>query len=132
MQHWYINSMSIYRPTINNEEVRKLHPDIEKAIAHIDEKIKELRTAKATLIDAFGSSNQSLPLSQRDQPLGLRPFGLPSEGTRKEKGPLTRGEIKSHLPHDFPEGSISFALNDKDLFVNKDGKWHLTDAIKKS
>lgn len=101
-----------------------MHPDIEKAINLIDEKITELQKAKQTLLEAFGDGinriqppvprffrRESPPLTRRDMLINLL----------KNEGALSRAEIleKTH----FPLGTVATILNDKETFSNKDGKW---------
>jgi hypothetical protein len=47
----------------------------------------------------------------------------------KEHGPLTRREIIQKTG--FPEGTLSFVLNDKKKFYSKDDKWHLVEKREK-
>ncbi len=48
----------------------------------------------------------------------------------KEHGPLTRREIIQKTG--FPEGTISFVLNDKKRFYSKDDKWYLVEEEKRN
>jgi len=112
-----------------------MHPDIEKAINLIDHQITELQRAKRTLIEAFGERtvqvDSKLPLSSL-----LLQRTKKTKRTRRqavvkllqEEGPFTRSEILQKTG--IPLGTVSFILNDKTTFRNKDGKWHLAETIK--
>jgi hypothetical protein len=112
----------------------KMIPEIQKALSMIDEKISELKAAKIALINAFGNGSQQP--SQKTSVQFVKSKVNIAEGTRKDevvkllqaKGPLTRSEIKNSVT--FPEGTLSYVLLDKELFINKDGKWHLAEASK--
>jgi hypothetical protein len=106
-----------------------MHPDIEKTINLIDHKIIELQKAKRTLLEAFGEGGIGTDRIQPPIPRLLKRRPL----TRKEvvinllgsEGPLSRSEIleKTHIPL----GTVATILNDKTIFENKEGKWHLVE-----
>jgi hypothetical protein len=109
-----------------------MHPDIEKTISMIDRQISDLQRAKKTLIEVFGEKETQ----NADKITQSLPFPKSTKITRKEavikflqeQGPLSRGEIvkKSGIP----VGTVSFILNDKTRFTNKDGKWHVIESEK--
>jgi len=104
--------------------------DIQRAIERIDEKIRELQEAKQTLVQTFGATRRRVSL--------LPPPQMPDSirATRKEAikkallmaGPQSKAEIIKATG--FPEGTVSYVLNDKDVFKNLDGKWHLVEGGK--
>ena len=116
-----------------------IHPDIEKAIRLIDQKITELNKAKMTLLEAFGEKPtlQGNRFTQSSSPRFIRIPKKSSKLTRreaiikllKEEGPLSRSEILKKTS--FPRGTIAFVLNDKDMFFSKDGLWHLAGEQEK-
>lgn len=100
--------------------------ELDKMLKRIDQKIKALETAKRVLIEEFGDKSQtSLPLELVAGPATVK------EETAKERivkllieeGPLRRKEIRRKTG--MPVGTIAFNLNDKNVFYNLDGKWHL-------
>jgi len=112
-----------------------MNQDIEKAIRLIDDKIKELEHARQTLIDLFGGSadSQAKTVSTESSTsvvirrAHVQEPRLSRKKTiinlLKEKGPLGKKDIQTLTG--MPRGSVSFSLNDKDVFYSKDHKWHL-------
>ena len=111
-----------------------MHPDIEKAIGLIDRKIAGLQRVRQTLLDEFGDKN--IPTDNKMPfPSSLAKKTKKTKKTRRldvikllqEEGPLARPEILRKTG--FPVGTISFILNDKTTFENKNGKWQLIEVI---
>ncbi len=108
--------------------------DIAKAIERIDKKIKSLNQAKRILLEEFGGEEIAMSKRTKCSTPSLN-FNKPGGKTRKEvlkelivvNGPLTRREIIEKTG--FPKGTLAYVLNDKNLFCNIDGKWHLTKDL---
>jgi hypothetical protein len=101
-----------------------MHPDIARAISVIDSQIRELEKAKRILIDTFGESNSGVSTIHAPQHL-LRKKTRKDEVVKliREAGALSRGEIVHKTG--IPVGTVSFILNNKSLFINRNGKWDL-------
>jgi hypothetical protein len=113
-----------------------VNQDILKAIQTLDQRIANLQEIKRRLADEFG-----IVLSQESAPTELRQMMLPADQgemglvekkSRKRSleeflrthGPKTRQEIIEGTG--FPEGTVSYCLNDKSIFVQlADGRWTL-------
>jgi hypothetical protein len=108
-----------------------MHPDIEKAIGLIDRKIAGLQRVKQTLLDEFGEKAVSVDnktfLSPRKTKKVKKTRKVAIMKLLHEEGPLARSEILQKTG--FPLGTVSFILNDKTTFSNKDGKWQLIEEI---
>lgn len=107
--------------------------EIRKAIEIIDQKIFALYEARNRLETAFGVPNDETVrgIFAKSYVRLLRS----DENSRKaklarflsENGPMTRAEIVTNLG--FPEGTISYCLNDKSMFKKlHDGRWGLESA----
>lgn len=99
--------------------------EIEQAISLIDQKIASLKKLRDQLADEFGRGAVIVkPLTE---------VRMPSNGQRwlsrkaqvehflKEHGPSTRSEIIHGTG--IPVGTVSYALNDQEMFVSREGKW---------
>jgi len=99
--------------------------DINTIVEAIDKKIKSLAQAKKVLLEEFGNgtvqATLKLPSFETEGKTETRKESIIR--ILKENGPLARKDIKAKTG--FPSGTIAFTLNDKDTFVNKNGKWDL-------
>jgi hypothetical protein len=99
--------------------------ELERMIKQIDQKIRALETAKQVLLDEFGEKH--LPATQLPMPKG----GGSRAETAKERivrlleeaGPLSRKNIRAMTG--MPLGTVSYNLNDKNVFYSMNNKWHL-------
>lgn len=109
-----------------------MEPNIKEAIGLIErqinahlERVEKLKQAKKTLIEESNSNGAERPVSQSSS------FNYENTGTRKDQvvsllkveGRLSRNEILEKTG--LPIGTISYVLNDKNLFSHSHGKWFL-------
>ncbi|HYA92189.1 MAG TPA: hypothetical protein VEK32_11905 [Thermodesulfobacteriota bacterium] len=113
-----------------------MHPDIEKAIELIENKISELQRAKQTLLEAFGEksiNSKTQPLLFQTQKTVNRKFGSTRRDAvlqlLKEQGPLPRFEIIRKIG--IPRGTLATILNDKNVFTSKNHKWNVLEPKEK-
>lgn len=93
--------------------------DIDRLIKLVDKEIEELSSTKRALIEMF-----NVPVLEKTRKRkGRRKPAIIK--LLKERGPLTRGEIIKYTG--FPEGTVAYILNDKSVFVSKNGKWYLVE-----
>jgi hypothetical protein len=113
---------------------KMMNQEISRIIEMIDRKIRALTQARQTLIDEFGDGKTELlpPLRRTTPSLA----DVRQQMTRKDavikllrdEGPLSRKEIIDKTG--FPEGTIAYVLNDKDVFISMEDKWHLVEETK--
>jgi hypothetical protein len=105
-----------------------MNPDIQKALAIIDQRIENLVDIRTKLAEEFGSA----PETTRSAPKLLATNTSNGNGslTRKqqlvafltEHGPAKRGKINAESG--IPKGTVAALLN-KPGFVRRFGKWHV-------
>ena len=113
-----------------------MNPVIKSALDEIDLKIKELEEAKRVLRNAFGIEGENkqtklfvtrtTPVPQVAEKVDKTRKDEVASLLRKDPG-LSRGEIQEKTG--IPVGTISFVLNDKETFGNRDGKWYLKEQM---
>lgn len=101
---------------------------LDSKIATIEQELTRLKAFRKTFVREFGASEEPYlfsetpaisdlsdikPLSRRDAVVKLL----------QERGPMVRREIKKMTG--FTHGTLSYVLNHKNIFINRDGKWDL-------
>lgn len=86
----------------------------------IDERIAALTQIRKKIVEEFGEKKTIKEKTTRNKPSKRKGHVI---GLIQTYGPLRRAQIIKETG--FPAGTIAYVLNDKSIFYNMDGKWHL-------
>lgn len=95
----------------------------------VDKRLAKLQQIRSLIVEEFGESSNGTSAKVIRKPRRIQsPVGggrkIQLRDWLKKNGPATRGEIIKNSG--LPEGTISGYLStEKDLFENRDGKWHV-------
>ncbi len=117
-----------------------MHSDIAKAIELIDQRIAALQNIRTQLAREFGGDEAERSVAR---PVSLSPstFQQSSPPRSNGRGHLNRkGQVAEFIrTHGsasrseivrgtgIPMGTVSYCLNDENLFVNRNGRWHVVE-----
>ena len=118
-----------------------LDPEIEAAVARLDQRIAKLQKAKESLLAAFSDSvSEQIQKPTRARPKRAKDRSAsPRVGSRtrreemvaffRENGPARRAEIVAKTR--IPVGTAAYLLNDKRMFRRlESGRWNLRRELK--
>jgi hypothetical protein len=111
-----------------------MEEDVERTIERINERIKELEDTKRVLMQTFGIKTSGVVRRRfaMTHPIIPSPPSPPSgrkgaiQELLRQRGPMSKTDILEQTG--FPEGTVSYVLNDKEIFQNIDGKWSLCEG----
>ena len=129
-----------------------MDPEVARFVEYLDDRIRALQEIKDSIVERFaeeGSLHKRLLRAPSGSDLiqpnpnlflgaGSHGNGSRGQGTRKEQtanfvrahGACTRTEIREGTG--IPVGTLATVLNDKTMFRNRNGKWHLVAEQKGS
>jgi hypothetical protein len=110
--------------------LRHIGHDTTKTVAHAATWNRAQEMLEAQLEEPDAPAEQHVAAAERPA-LEHKSNGSNGSATRKQEvirfiqqhGPSTKGEIMAGL--DIPPGTAAYVLNDKTVFVNRDGRWNV-------
>lgn len=129
-----------------------MDPEVARFVEYLDDRIRALQEIKDSIVERFADADSLAKRVLRarhsepntkparsggnlllEAPHGNSGNGQRGPGTRKDQivnflratGPSTRSEIRDGTG--IPVGTLATTLNDRTMFRNREGRWHLIE-----